>query len=1035
MSRLNLSIFLFVACCTMSLLPLQAQQRETTAFCPEWMKKYDARETRDMFDNPPMFYAPHTFWFWDDVITDEQTAAAMAEEMARQHMNPGYAHPRSGFDERVTALPVEQYLAAPWFNSFDNALRRAKEHGLTLGYCDDYNWPSGQAAGKVLENHPELEATYLAPRRHYACGGDVVRYDSVDFAVAGKMSDHQLDAATLRVIGEGDPIEWRVPAGDWMIYTYTVKNHPGIDGGRVNYLDPKLMEVFIPLVHEQYDKHFGAEMGRSIPGVFVDNEGDYGWKMAWSEYLADRYREKKHRDIRTWLPLLTEQDKKGLFVVARCDWFEVVSDVYNECYFEPLVAWLKERNMYYISNLWEESLQLETIAVGDLMKTTRCVTMPGNDCLEMKSQDVHDFKEIQSVAEFEDRPFMSEIMGYVGWDQTPEMMKMTINSVTSFGVSHVVPHGIYMNRQIESVPFPSDWYTENPYWNYLHLWNDFARRASFVTRQSSLVANVLLINPLETVWSFSENYFSEEEGVQNAPWDPRAEETNQVYTDAMRRMNQANIDFLVADRYYLSKATLRQGSDRTEMTINGHDFHAIVLPSTYIIPQTSFRKIVEFARKGGLVILLGSLPHGSPEKGLNDPLIHTLSEALKRFPNVVDLSSAHDKMAAMIRVLNEKTAPQLRLEESAGRLYTAQRKIGDIDLYWLANNTDTLKRFTAWFRDGQGAATIWDCETGQRRVVSSTAENGYRKVSLTLNPFEAYWLAFDPTTDPGPTDTIAETAVGERIIDTSWEISYPDVHTVDKITAKVFYSDSLRDDELLDVGYDDSEWRYFSREEEDLNPRTYGYWRMNIPVGARSVIVPSSMLGKEIRIDGENILVSDSRIDLTPGSKLLAFVVNRHSSRISVEPFRFVVDTAPDQELTSWYDYGLQQYTGFLEYRTSITVDEAVSSVSLDLGGARYVVEVFVNGHSVGARLWPPFRFDITEFVSPGVNDLRIKVGNLIASRMWLKDDLGRLRIWNWNRGKPDFEQINAGLFGPVKLIFSSSDRMPACRDFPLDGY
>ena len=57
--------------------------------------------------------------------------------------------------------------------------------------------------------------------------------------------------------------------------------------------------------------------------------------MAWSEHLAIQYQNKKKRDIRTWLPLLTEKDKDGLFVVARCDWFDVVSDVYNECYFEP----------------------------------------------------------------------------------------------------------------------------------------------------------------------------------------------------------------------------------------------------------------------------------------------------------------------------------------------------------------------------------------------------------------------------------------------------------------------------------------------------------------------------------------------------------------------------------------------------------------------------------------------------------------------------------------------------------------------------
>ena len=646
--------FLIVTCSSLVSSIVVAQNISEKDIHPEWLKKYSDKEIYDMFDNPPMFYAPHTFWFWDDVIKDEQMADSMAEEMAKQKLNPGYVHPRSGFDNTVTALPVEQYLAEPWFNSFNNALQKAKDNGFTLGYCDDYNWPSGQAAGKILQKHPELEATYLSPKRYYVEGKTEVKYDSVDFAVAGKVVNNQLDASSLRVIGEGNNIKWITPSGDWIIYTYTIKKHPGVDGGKVNYLDPKLMEVFIPMVHEQYDKHFKKDMGRSIPGVFVDNEGDYGWKMAWSEHLAIQYRKKKKHDIRTWLPLLTEKDKDGLFVVARCDWFDVVSDVYNECYFEPLVKWLKKRNMYYISNLWEESLQLQTIAVGDLMKTTRCVTMPGNDCLEMKSQDVHDFKEIQSVAEFEDRPFMSEIMGVAGWIQSPKMMKMTINSVTSFGVNHVVPHGIYMNRQLETVPFPSDWFTENPYWNYLHQWTDFARRAAFITRQSSLVADVLLVHPVETAWSFSENYFSEEKGVQNAPWDPRVVETDQVYSDAMRKMNQENIDFLIADKHYLSKSTIQKSGKSTTITINNHVFKAIVLPVTYIIPQSSFKKIVEFAKQGGVVVLLGELPQGSPEKGLNDKTIIALAKTLKQFPSVINLASDKDKMEAMITVLNEK---------------------------------------------------------------------------------------------------------------------------------------------------------------------------------------------------------------------------------------------------------------------------------------------------------------------------------------------------------------------------------------------
>ena len=82
----------------------------------------------------------------------------------------------------------------------------------------------------------------------------------------------------------------------------------------------------------------------------------------------------------------------------------------------------------------------------------------------------------------------------------------------------------------------------------------------------------------------------------------------------MRKMNQENIDFLIADKHYLSKGIIQNTGKSTTITINNHDFKAIVLPATYIIPQSSFKKIVEFAKQGGLVVLLGELPQGSPEK-------------------------------------------------------------------------------------------------------------------------------------------------------------------------------------------------------------------------------------------------------------------------------------------------------------------------------------------------------------------------------------------------------------------------------------
>lgn len=70
--------FLIVTCSSLVSSIVVAQNISEKDIHPEWLKKYSDKEIYDMFDNPPMFYAPHTFWFWDDVIKDEQMAASMA---------------------------------------------------------------------------------------------------------------------------------------------------------------------------------------------------------------------------------------------------------------------------------------------------------------------------------------------------------------------------------------------------------------------------------------------------------------------------------------------------------------------------------------------------------------------------------------------------------------------------------------------------------------------------------------------------------------------------------------------------------------------------------------------------------------------------------------------------------------------------------------------------------------------------------------------------------------------------------------------
>lgn len=183
------------------------------------------------------------------------------------------------------------------------------------------------------------------------------------------------------------------------------------------------------------------------------------------------------------------------------------------------------------------------------------------------------------------------------------------------------------------------------------------------------------------------------------------------------------------------------------------------------------------------------------------------------------------------------------------------------------------------------------------------------------------------------------------------------------------------------------------------------------------------MLGKEIWLNGKEMSITDSIISLDSDARLLAFVLDRKNEELVVAPFKFIVGTVVNKDLESWYSYGIQQYSGFLDYEMSITVDKISSGIYLDLGKVKYMAEVFVNGKSVGARLWPPFNFNISENLKPGENKIKVKIGNLIANEIWIKDDMGKLREWNWAwKEDPDLSKYSAGLFGPIKLIHTEGN-------------
>ena len=225
------------------------------------------------------------------------------------------------------------------------------------------------------------------------------------------------------------------------------------------------------------------------------------------------------------------------------------------------------------------------------------------------------------------------------------------------------------------------------------------------------------------------------------------------------------------------------------------------------------------------------------------------------------------------------------------------RRIDGKDFFWLVNNQEQKQVCDLKIQGVKGTASIWDCETGSIRQVTSSDTKDGANISLTFKPLEAFWLVFDPASDAG---TVAEDGRFIKLIDVTgtWKVTYnPDIQPVMEFSS-----------------------------------------------------VPAASFASGV-----------------------------------------------EKPLVDWKAWGLEKFSGLLEYTRSVNIESIDKQMIIDLGKVCHVAEVWINGQPAGARMWGPYVFDISTLVKPGLNEIRIRIANLI------------------NNSYGDLQE--SGLLGPVQIL------------------
>jgi hypothetical protein len=707
------------------------------------------------FQDPPRTYSVRPFWFWNDRL-DAKEIEWQIEQMVAQGVYGAYLHPRAGLDT--------PYLSEDYFRAVGAGLEKARRLGFSFGFVDEYEWPSGEARdiwipglpSRVIAANPDLRMKTLAYMEKDVVGPATVETGPVEgfqFALAARLAGEMaLVPGSLINISSGvseGRLRWTAPEGKWRTWLFHLRPAQGRDGGLVDLLNPAAARSFLELSYEQYYRRFRERFGTTIDSTYVDHEGDYGYRIAWTPQFFDIFLRLKGYDIRPELPLLWHEGGPRTPKV-RCDYMDVISGLYAESFFGQVTRWCDEHGIRISGHLWEETLQMEAAYDGDLQRVMRAWSWPGVDSLWERGRSPRDFKVAASVAHFRGTRFTCENQGLQGSDSFLDFQKMRLgtNMIAAWGANLLIPHAFnYSRRRVE---WPPDWFFHQPWWKYFRTYADYARRLSFMNDQGAHVADVLLFQPTESAWAHADPAFSNRVGYAPSKFNNPLDGIDADYGALMNRLAEERWDFDVADSHFLQQSTVADNKIR----IGNESFRVLVLPPATTVRRSTTQKIREFFDAGGIVLALRMLPADSMDAGCGDPVIaadlqHVFGSARP------EASSRHDgahggrgyfikgDAAEIPRVLSEMIRPDVAVTAGEpAHLYALHRRKEGSDFYWMVNDTPSRRENAVRF-SAAGQAEKWDATDASRAPLLCRSTADGTEVRLRFEPWEAYYVVFD----------------------------------------------------------------------------------------------------------------------------------------------------------------------------------------------------------------------------------------------------------------------------------------------------
>jgi len=643
------------------------------------------------------------------------------------------------------------YLSPGHMDMVKYIVAELAKRNMRMWIQDESDYPSGFAGGYISERYPQLGmqditadiTVHVAPGQtlQMPVPADTLAIWSTETDQTGAIkqvipipvpADLQLKYLTP---AEGTtPNEprytWQVTFLRHVYLSSPTRNFNRADGTRakdatysiIDYLDPKATDAFLHTVHETYYNAVGDQFGKIVMGTFGD-EPDYSSGIPWTPKLLEEFKAQKGYDLAPYLPSWFDRAPIKGSDLARADYYDVWSSIFQNSFFGEQANWAKAHNVEYLVHLnHEETMQALERSEGDYFRDERYVEVPGIDNLsQLIPSAVHrpdgtwninnNFPKLASSDAhlFGHPKVWAEEGGGTGIDGKYQMDFQLVRGVTTLALR--VP---WQQRGGTGAAAAATAPVVQPQAKLIAM---YGNRGGYLMSIGRPAAQVGLYHPGNTIWMGGS----------------AAQEADQSTTKLGWQLFEHQVDWDYFDEQSLSSvATISNGGFTN---LSGQTYKAIVFPSMTIITRTGLARLQNFVKAGGKVIFVGKTPSLILDKTFMD----AKDKPDLSFATLIEPSG--DITPAVIAALPK---PDVKLDASFPRLTYTHRQFTDGDMYYFFNESTATEKRMATIA-GHGTVQDWDLATGEiHPMLGTTAAGDSVTVPLVLGPYEAKVIVVGP---------------------------------------------------------------------------------------------------------------------------------------------------------------------------------------------------------------------------------------------------------------------------------------------------